>query len=87
MCLLCILLVFLLNPQAVSRTKRLDDELELSALLNLGSKRSSGNVVAVRLQQHALITALANRRLDSATIATLTGKNPTAQPPHHSPSP
>lgn len=60
-------------PQAMSRTKRLDDELELSALLNLGSKRGSGNEIAARLKHVALNSALGNRRLDQATLSTLSG--------------
>lgn len=60
--------------QVVSSVKWLEDELELNALHNPGSRRGSGNEKAAVSQRTALAAALGGRVLVSA-MNTISGLN------------
>ncbi|XP_048230508.1 phosphatidylinositol 4-kinase alpha 1 [Ricinus communis] len=59
-------------PLVVSSVKWLEDELELNALHNPGSRRGSGNEKAAVTQRAALSAALGGR-LDVAAMSTISG--------------
>lgn len=59
-------------PQVVSSVKWLEDELELNALHNPGSRRGSGNEKAAVTQRAALSAALGGR-VDIAAMSTISG--------------
>ncbi|KAA8545952.1 hypothetical protein F0562_020597 [Nyssa sinensis] len=59
-------------PLVVSSVKWLEDELELNALQNPGSRQGSGNEKAAVAQRTALSTALGGR-VDVAAISTISG--------------
>ncbi|XP_050146495.1 phosphatidylinositol 4-kinase alpha 1-like [Malus sylvestris] len=59
-------------PLVVSSVKWLEDELELNALYNPGSRRGSGNEKAALAQRAALSTALGGR-VDVAAMNTISG--------------
>lgn len=58
--------------QVVSSVKWLEDELELNALHNPGSRRGSGNEKAAVAQRAALSTALGGR-VEVAAMSTISG--------------
>lgn len=60
--------------QVVSSVKWLEDELELNALHNPGSRRGSGNEKAAAAQRAALCAALGGR-VEVAAMATISGSN------------
>ncbi|XP_010255687.1 PREDICTED: phosphatidylinositol 4-kinase alpha 1-like isoform X2 [Nelumbo nucifera] len=59
-------------PLVVSSVKWLEDELELNALHNPGSRRGSGNEKAAVAQRAALSAALGGR-VETAAMSTITG--------------
>ncbi|KAL3597325.1 hypothetical protein D5086_008962 [Populus alba] len=59
-------------PLVVSSVKWLEDELELNALHNPGSRRGSGNEKAASTQRSALSAALGGR-VDIAAMSTISG--------------
>ncbi|XP_010272166.1 PREDICTED: phosphatidylinositol 4-kinase alpha 1-like isoform X2 [Nelumbo nucifera] len=59
-------------PLVVSSVKWLEDELELNALHNPGSRRGSGNEKAAIVQRTALSAALGGR-VDIASMSTISG--------------
>jgi len=58
--------------QVVSSVKWLEDELELNALHNPGSRQGSGNEKAALAQRTALSAALGGR-VDVASMTTISG--------------
>lgn len=58
--------------QVVSSVKWLEDELELNALHNPGSRRGSGNEKAAITQRTALSAALGGR-VDVGSMSTISG--------------
>ena len=60
------------RPRIVSSVKWLEDELELNALHNPGSRRGSGNEKAAVAQRTALSAALGGR-IDVGSMTTISG--------------
>lgn len=61
--------------QVVSSVKWLEDELELNALHNPGSRRGTGNEKAAVTQRTALSAALGGR-VEVAAMSTISGLTP-----------
>lgn len=65
-------LCFMLGIQVVSSVKWLEDEFELNALHNPGSRHGSGNEKAAATQRNALSAALGGR-VDAGAMSTISG--------------
>lgn len=73
--LLCLKVIFISDEicdQVVSSVKWLEDELELNALHNPGSRRGSGNEKAAVSQRSALAAALGGR-VEVSAMSTISG--------------